>query len=56
MIEDDYAVNTTPEQQAEFHLWFPKLIPAEETSIGDIQALIGFKEKSNRGCMCNFLK
>ncbi|MEK5358162.1 alpha/beta fold hydrolase [Paenibacillus sp. FSL L8-0709] len=42
MIEDDYAVNTTPEQQGEFHLWFPKLIPAEETSLGDIQALIGF--------------
>lgn len=42
MIEDDYAVNTTPEQQAEFHMWFPNLIPAKETSLGDIQALIGF--------------
>lgn len=42
MIESDYAVNTTPEQQAAFHLWFPLLIPAKETSLGDVQALIGF--------------
>lgn len=42
MIESDFAVNTTPEQQAAFHLWFPSLIPAQETSLGDIRALLGF--------------
>ena len=47
MIESDYAVNTTPEQQAAFHQWFPYLIPAKETSLGDIQALIGFNIVDN---------
>jgi len=42
MIEADYAVNTTPEQQAAFHDWFPLLIPAKETSLGDIKALVDF--------------
>lgn len=42
MIQSDFAVNTTASEQKQFQDWFPSLIPAKETSLGDIKALISF--------------
>lgn len=43
MIKADYAVNTTPEQQAEFSKVFPTFIPTDDAAIlGDNNALVNF--------------